>query len=106
MDELAGLQTAELLDRVAVHPSGSRVKVHQLAFQIKDEQPITGGFKDAAVLRFPFRQGRLSSLALGNVLLELLVDRGNLPGPLPDGLGQARLTVDRKVDQAGDQARR
>ena len=87
-----------------MHLGCSRVQVHQHTLKIKDEQPITGGFKDASVLSLTFHQCCLSSLTLGDVLSKLYIDGGNFSGSLANGLGQASLTVDREVGQACHQA--
>jgi len=55
-NELLRRQSTKFLRPIAVHLGRCRVQVHQFAFQIKDEQPITGGLKDAAVLSLALRQ--------------------------------------------------
>ena len=55
VDESGNLLDHKLLAIVPVHCAGCRIGLnHKTGLQIMKDQPITGGFKDALVMLFPF----------------------------------------------------
>jgi hypothetical protein len=57
---------------VAKHLAGGRVDFDDKAVPVVDDQPITGGFKDAAVLLFSLTPFLLGVFELKHALLHLL----------------------------------
>src|SRR5206468_12470594 len=67
VDNVDAMKAQKLLIGVAVQAAGSGIGFDNEAIHVSDDQPISGGFKDAAILGFLLTQLLLGLQLLGDI---------------------------------------